>query len=78
MLRWAFAIIGLVIGISGFAYGADQKEKRKQERAIYQKRLAELETELKYLEERYGKRSEQVIKLLKEIERLQKLICEYA
>ena len=52
-------IIGALIGISGCSYGADQHQKRRNEKDRYSEDIIKKEEQLADLEARFGRQSEQ-------------------
>lgn len=58
---WKFIVGGLfpLFGIGGVAYGRDQHAKRRREQAEYRHEIARLEAQLRDLEARHGRHSEQ-------------------
>jgi hypothetical protein len=63
-------LIGGGIGTGGFFYGRDQHKKRVKDRDAFQRRIAELEKELKELKERLGTKNEQVRTLASIIQKM--------
>lgn len=68
--------IGILVGVGGATFGADQQQKRKKEQAGHRDQLEKLksqlatkEEELAKLRSRLGEKNEQVHRLAEEVER---------
>lgn len=81
-IPYIFCALGALVGIGGYAHGADQHKKRKKGQKLYRKTLKRLkqhmgekEAELVYLGIRLGDKCDQVRKLAREIARLREVIA---
>jgi chromosome segregation ATPase len=66
------AILGGAIGGGGVFYGRDQHKKRMNEKAEFEKRLKEMEAQLRDLTDRLGKKDKQVRDLCHRIEQMRR------
>lgn len=72
MWKWIIGGVLALFGIGGTAYGVDQHQKRKREQEAYRAELARKEAQLRDLEIRFGRQSEQFKAMAAEVERLRR------
>ena len=72
-MNWkVVGILGLIIGligIGGYAYGADQHQKRRNEKDSFSEEIRKKEEQLADLEARFGRQSEQFKVMAEELRR---------
>lgn len=70
MLWWKLlGIIGVIIGVGGVAYGADQHQQRETEKGTFAAELRLKEKRLSDIEARFGRQSEQFKIMAEELRR---------
>jgi hypothetical protein len=60
------------VGGGGVAYGYDQHQKRRREQQEYKRELAKKDAQIRDLEARFGRQTEQFKAMAAEIERLRR------